>query len=228
MKLLKVDCVEEQVYVAELKAPSHFYVESEVRHVLPNDRGFEISKGYWVARPSSEQPAFKEYSELVFTILFASKTLEDAEDHVLRVGRMFGALTSAFGGYPLYPPRLHRIANVNVAERILSQHNYYYDDQLYESLGKPFNAMVQHRLQRYLEFFSSIDENTRYRLQLAMHWYGIAIGAEDPTVSYVAGWTGLDVLAGCWRVDSIPKVRRLHAPLVEIRRARIEIGRLPG
>ena len=183
---------EEQVYVAELKAPSHFYVESEVRHVLPAPSGFEVSKGYWVARPPSEQAALKGYAELALTILFVSKTLKEAEEHALKVGRTFSSLTSAFGGYPLAMPRLNRIATVDVSERLLTQHNYSYDDQLHESLGGPFDSIVQHRFQRYIEFFSLFDESTRYRLQSAIHWYGIAVGTDDPTVSYVAAWTGLE------------------------------------
>ena len=107
---------------------------------------------------------------------------------------MFSSLTSAFGGYPLDTPRLYRIAAIDVAERLVSQHNYSYDDQLHESLGVPFGAIVQHRFRRYIEFFSLFDGGTRFRLQSAIHWYGIAIGADDPTVSYVAAWTGLECI----------------------------------
>ncbi len=186
--------VEEQVYVVQLKAPSHFSVESELRQTLPNPEGFEVTKGYWVARPPDEQSALAGYSELVLTIRIVSRALRDAEEHALKVGRTFGSLTAAFGGYPLDPPRLDRIAAVDAAERLVSQHNYHYDDQLHESLRGPFDPIVQHRYQRYLEFFSSTDEGTRYRLQSAIHWYGIAIGADDPTVSYVAAWTGLECI----------------------------------
>ena len=70
---------EEQVYVAELKVPSHFYVESEVRHVLPHSGGFEVSKGYWVAGPLDEQSKLEGYAELALSIVFASETLKDAE-----------------------------------------------------------------------------------------------------------------------------------------------------
>ena len=185
---------DEQVYVVELKAPSHFYVESEVRQVLRHPGGFEVRKGYWVARPPDEQSAIVGYTELALTILLVSGTLKDAEDHALKVGRMFSSLTSAFGGYPLDPPRLNRIAAVDVDERLLSQHSYYYDEHLHVSLSVPFDAIVQHRFQRYIEFFSLFDENTRFRLQSAMHWYGIAVGADDPTVSYVAAWTGLECI----------------------------------
>ena len=186
--------VEEQAYVVQLKTPSHFCVESELRQTLPNPDGFEVTKGYWVARPPDEQSALAGYSELVLTILIVSKTLREAEEHALKVGRTFGSLTAAFGGYPLDPPRLHRIAAVDAAGRLVSQHNYHYDDQLHESLRGPLDPIVQHRYQRYLEFFSSTDEGTRYRLQSAIHWYGIAIGADDPTVSYVAAWTGLECI----------------------------------
>ena len=185
---------EEQVYVAELKAPSYFHVESEIRDALPNPGGFEVSKGYWLARPPDEQSAVEGYADLALTILFSSKTLKDAEDHALKVGRLFSDLTSAFGGYPLGPPRLNRIASVDFSEKLLSQHNYNYDDRLHESLGGTFAPIVQHRYRRYLNAFSSTDKDTRYRLQLALHWYGIAVGADDPTVSYVAAWTGLECI----------------------------------
>ena len=186
--------VEQQAYVAELKAPSHFSVDFELRQTLPNPEGFEVTKGYWVARPPDEQSALAGYSELVLTILIVSRTLRDAEEHVLRVGRTFGSLTAAFGGYPLDPPRLHRIAAVDAAERLVSQHNYQYDDQLHESLRGSLDLSVQYQYQRYLECFSSTDEGTRHSLQSAIHWYGIAIRADDPTVSYVAAWTGLECI----------------------------------
>ena len=174
--------------------PSHFYVGAEVRNPLPNPGGFGVKKGYWIARPPHEHSALEGYAELALTILFASRTLKDAEDHALKVGRMFSALTSAFGGYPLNPPRLHRVTNVDVSGRLVSQHNYHYDNQLHESLGRPFEPITQHRYQRYLEFSTSASENTKYRLQSAVHWYGIAVGADDPTVSYVAAWTGLECI----------------------------------
>lgn len=174
--------------------PSHFYVETEVRSALPNPGGFGVKKGYWVARPPHEQSALEGYAELTLTILFANRTLKDSENHALRVGRMFSALTSAFGGYPLNPPRLHRVATVDISERLVSQHNYHYDNQLHESLGRPFEPITQHRYQRYLEFSTATSDNTKYRLQSAVHWYGIAVGADDPTVSYVAAWTGLECI----------------------------------
>ncbi len=186
--------IESQVYVAQLKVPSYFHIRKEVRKPLPNPAGFEVSKGYWVARPPHERSALPEYAELTLTILFASKELKDAEDHALKVGRMFSTPTSAFGGYPLAPPRLHRIASVDALERLRSQHNYYYDDQLHLSLGVTFDSIVEHRFQRYLQFFSSVDEDTKYRIQSAMHWHGVAVGSEDPTVSYVAAWTGLECI----------------------------------
>ena len=191
---MRSDPSEKQLYVAEVKAPSYFHVESEVRDPLPNPGGFEVSKGYWIVRPPDEQSAVEGYANLALTILFSSKTLKDAEDHALKVGRLFSDLTSAFGGYPLGPPRLSRIASVDLSEKLLTQHNYSYDDRLHESLGGTFAPIVQHRYLRYLEAFSSTDGDTRYRLQLALHWYGIAVSADDPIVSYVAAWTGLECI----------------------------------
>ena len=220
----KWDALKERVYVAELKAPSHFYVESEARSVLPNARNFEVSKGYWVARPSNEQSALEGYSELALTILFVSQTLKDAEDHALKTGRMLSELTSAFGGYPNYPPRLNRIAMADDAGKLLSQHNYIYDDQLNRSLGSPFDQIIQHQYQRYLDSFSLTDQETRYRLQLAVHWYGIAVGSDDPMVSYVAAWTGLECIGLIMDSRFHAQDSRTHCPTCGKRRGQKMAG----
>ena len=112
-------------------------------------------KGYWAAHPPNEESVLKGYSELGLTILFVSKTLKNAEDHALKAGRMFSALTSAFGGYPVDPPRLNRIALVDVLGKLTSQHNYSYDDQLHKSLGEPFDSRIEHQYKRYLNSFST-------------------------------------------------------------------------
>lgn len=192
--------------------PSHFHVESKVRYVLPNPGGLEVYKGYWVARPPNEQAVLEGYAELVLTILFAGKTLKNAEDHSLKAGRVFSALTSAFGGYPLDPPRLSRIAAVDVSERLIAQHNYSYDDQLHQSLGTAFKPIVQHRFQRYVEFFCLFDEDNKYRLQSAMHWYGIAVRADDPTVSYIAAWTGLECIGPVMDSRFHAQASKAHCP----------------
>ena len=46
--------------------------------------------------------------------------------------------------------------------------------------------------QQYLTSVSSIGGGVRHQLESAIHWYGIAIGADDPPVSYVAAWTALE------------------------------------
>ena len=132
---------------------------------------------------------------------------------------MFSTPTSAFGGYPFAPPRLHRLASVDAFERLLSQHNYYYDDQLHESLGVTFDSIVEYRYQRYLQVFSSADDSTKYRIQSAMHWLGVAVGSEDPTVGHVAAWTGLECIG-------LLMDRRFHE---QGRKARCSTcGNLPG
>ena len=119
---------------------------------------------------------------------FGGFGLKDAEAHALNVGRRFGSITSAFGGYPLEPERLCRIAVVDGAEHLLSQHNYYYEDKLRKALAKQFDQITQHEFQQYLKYISLADDS----LQAAIHWYRIAASVDDPTVSYVAAWTGLE------------------------------------
>ena len=173
---------------------TYFNVETEVRKVLPNPSSFGAYKGYWIARSRDGKPAFEGNAELTLAIQFVEKTLKEAEERALQIGVRFGSLTSAFGGYPLASPRLQRIATVDTEERLVSQHNYLYDDRLYLTQGASFDTTVQNEYQRFLSFFSSYDDKNQYRLQSAIHWYGIAISADDPAVAYVAAWTGLECI----------------------------------
>ena len=173
---------------------SDLHVDAESRGEIPNPVGFGISKGYWMACSARENIPPRANSELVLTILFVSKSLRDAETHALKVGSICSSITSTFGGYPFNPPRLQRIATVDASEKLVSQHDYYYDDQLHEIVGWPFSLLAQHRYQKYLAAFASTKENTRFRLQSAFHWYGIAVGAKDPVIGYVAAWTGLECI----------------------------------
>ena len=189
-----ISCNKERIYVAELKVPSYFYLSGkrrEVRCAIPNPSGFEVSKGYWILRPQDEQSDVEGYAELVLIIEFVSTTLKDAENHALKVGSKFSSIVSAYGGYPLGSIKLHRIASIGVEGGLASQHNYWYGHKSY--MLSEFNQTVEHQFQKYLQLVSSItDAKKRYQLQSAIHWYGIAISADDPTVSYVAAWTSLE------------------------------------
>ena len=178
----------EQIYVAELRVPSYFYSRRERRGAIPNPSGFGINKAYWVVRPPDEQPTANEYPELIFIIEFVSKTLKEAEDHALKVGRIFNSIVSAYGGFPFKKPYIYRIASIDLRGCLISQHNYWYTSELLSG----FDQTVEHQLQKYFMCASAIDGEKRHRLQSAIHWYGIAIGADEPTISYVAAWTGLE------------------------------------
>ena len=180
--------------MAELRLPTFFNVERGVRKVLPNPSGFSVHNGYWVSRTPDGESAIEGDSELTLVFQYVGRTLKDAEEHALQVGAKFGSLTSAFGGYPLASPRLQRVAAVNVEERLVTQHNYLYDDRLHETQRASFDPKVQNEYQRFLDFFSSYNGKTIYRLQSAIHWYSIAISADDPAVAYVAAWTGLECI----------------------------------
>lgn len=178
------------IYVAELRVPSYFYLKREIRDEIPNPSGFGIHKGYWRMRPQEEQSEVEGYVELALTIEFVAQTLREAENHSLRVGRALNSIVSAYGGYPLGGVRLNRVASMSVDGYLQSQHNYGYG---YKSHNLSiFNQTIKQQFQQYLEDFSQTDGKTRYLLQSAIHWYGIAISADDPTVSIVAAWTGLE------------------------------------
>ena len=58
-----------------------------------------------------------------------------------------------------------------------------------------FDQTVEHDFQRFLQAVSSNEGQIRRRLQSAIHWYGISISSDEPTVSYVAAWTGIESIA---------------------------------
>ena len=180
----------EHIYVAELRVPTRFYPSSETRRAIDNPAEFGIIKGYYVIRPPDEQSTVIGYAELILVIEFVSPSLKEAEDHALRVGRVFSSMASAYGGYPLESPYLHRIACIGVDHELKSQHDYCYLDRPY--ILSEFNQTVGHQFRQYLQSISSVDGKTRHQLQSAIHWYGISISSDDPTVSYVAAWTGLE------------------------------------
>ena len=178
------------IYIAELRVPSYFYLQREIRDEIPNPNGFGIHKGYWRMRPQDEQSEVVGYVEIALTIEFVDQTLREAEEHSLKVGRAFSSIVSAYGGYPLGGVRLKRVASKSVDGYLKSQHNYWYG---YKSHNLSiFNQAIKQQFQQYLKNFSQTDGKTRHLLQSAIHWYGIAISADDPTVSLVAAWTGLE------------------------------------
>ena len=180
----------EQVYVAELKVPTCFYPNWESRRPIEDPTGFGVNKGYYVIGPPDEKPTVSGYVEMVLVIEFVSKGLKEAEDRALRVGRTFGSLASGYGGYPIESPYLTRIACSDINGYLKSQHNYSYRSK--PNILSGFDQVVDYQLRQYFRSFSSIDPTTRHQLQSAIHWYGISISADDPTVSYVAAWTGLE------------------------------------
>ena len=73
-----------------------------------------------------------------------------------------------------------------------SQHNYLYGPKPYMLLA--YDQIVDHRYLNYLKSVSSIDVKIRSQIQSAIHWYGRAISEDEPTISYVAAWTGLECI----------------------------------
>ena len=182
----------QQIYVAELMVPSRLHSVSEARHEVPNPTEFGIAKGYYVVRPRDEKSTASGYAEIVLVIEFVSSALTEAEDHAISVGGFFSTLVSAYGAYPLDSPQLRRMACIDIIGGLKSEHNYVHRQRPY--MLSEFNQVGDHRFQKYIQALVSVDGNTRGQLQSAIHWYGISISADDPTVSYVAAWTGLECI----------------------------------
>lgn len=187
-----LDLEMENAYVAEVRVPTFFYFQEESRKKIPNAGAFEILKGYWKLRSISVQSDVEKYAEFVVVISFYSTSLKEAEEHALKVGRIFTALVSAHAGYPAEPPELIRIALVDAAQRLMMQTNYWYGQKM--QMLSEFSQTAQYGLQRFIEEVSSMDVSRRHKIQSATYWYGIALDADDPTVSVVAAWTGLECI----------------------------------
>ena len=74
----------------------------------------------------------------------------------------------------------------------MTEHHYCYRRKPY--ILAEFDLTVGHQFRKYVEAVSSIDERTKRQLQSAIHSYGISITVDDPAVSYVAAWTGLECI----------------------------------
>ena len=188
------DSSDAQVYVAELYVSSYFHPSSEVRSKIPNAPAYELRRGYWLLRPL-ENPADTEApAEVVFVIEFVRTTLKEAEEYALKIGRLFSAIVSAYAGYPLGSPLLRRIGSTDVEGRLMSQHIYWYESKTH-MLSK-FGPQIEYQLQKYINLIASIDAQTRHKLQLAIHWYGLSVTSDDPIIGYVAAWNGIESIGG--------------------------------
>ncbi len=179
-------------YVAELRLPTYFYSGSEERDKLPNPKEFGVSNGYWILRPLEEPSESDGFAEFVLVIEFPHKTLKDAENHALEVGRKFGSIASGYAGHPFESPKINRIALTDIAGNLMSQSNYWYGNKSH--MLTKFDQLEKYRFQKYLGNISEIDGNTRYRILSAIHWYGISVSAIDPSASFTAAWTGLECI----------------------------------
>ena len=144
-------------------------------------------------RPPDEHSTIDAHPELVFTIEYVSTNLKRAEDYAFKIGGLLSSIASAYGGYPLGVPHLHKIASVDFEGKMMSQHNYLYIQKPYMLLN--FDQTVEHGFLSFLKAVSSNEGQTKHRLQSAIHWYGISISSDEPSVSYVAAWTGLESIA---------------------------------
>ena len=203
-----MDELKDHVYIAELIMPTCFYVNRETRHVIDNPEALEIQKGYYRIGYPNDQPPIGGYVELILVIEFVEQGLMEAEDHALKVGRAFSSLLSAYGGYPNEPPYLKRVACTDFNANLTSEHHYCYRST--PQMLAQFDSLVGYQFERFLQSISEVDSKTKHQLQSAIHWYQISISSDEPTVSYVAAWTGLESIGTA--VDRVahpngPKVR---------------------
>ena len=198
----------EQIYVADLKVPSCLLPKKEVRDVIPNVDGIGIRRGYWILRPPDKQSAVTGYADLSLTLEFVGANLRDAEEHALKIARTFSSIVSSYGGYPVETPYLYRVASVGITGGSTSQHHYHYRPRPH--MLTSFDLEGASYFQQYLTSASSIGGGIRRQLESAFHWYGIAIGADNPAVGYVAAWTALESIGAAINRVAHPNGTKAH------------------
>ena len=181
---------EKKPYIAELRIPTFFYRDKEVRESLDSPEYYGIKEGYWVLRSHAIQPEGPPDPHFTLIIGFDQTTLKDAENHALKVGSTFSSLVSGYSGQPVAMPVLDRIALTDSKGNLVSQAKYLYGHK--SQMLAEFNPDIQYQFQRYLQHHSSFDNKNGFRLRTAVNWYGISMSANDPAVGVVAAWTGLE------------------------------------
>lgn len=178
------------LFVAEIGIPAALHAGARERRALEVPTEYGFVRGWWspwhqplvpgaVARPTGVR--------LVAELL--AENLIEAEDLAIANGGRIARLLSFFAGSPAGSVQLIRIASTDIAGRLTSQHEYYYDFD-----RAPSVQLAPEQLRDFLRRFAMIDPNVRVRLERAIHWYASSISDESAPDSFLAAWIGLEAV----------------------------------
>ena len=178
-------------YVGEIRLPTASYQPLNLRSELPSAEYFGATRGYWEISTEEDEFGGLQPNGVRLTVELAADDFESAEDALVRGGSRLAAVLSVHTGSPLEAPRLERVAEVDDRGSLREQRDYYYE----EAPGSwPRAPMNPSQLEALVRRVATKEAKGRDQLELAMRWYGIAVGAQDPLDSYLAAWIGLEAL----------------------------------
>ena len=205
------DLTKGDIYVVEFVVPAGFWGSPRIRQELPRPDYYGVTRGYWRMAYEDDDIGTKRPKGMLVTVEVLAASLTDAEDRALYAGERLSAIAALQAGSPPKPPELKRIGRIDAHGRLAEQHAYHYWG---ESGRVPRVGINLLDFQRLLTRVPSIPVDLRGRLEVAIHWYGIAISALDPRDGYLGAWIGLEALGtaldSMWHTKSsvCPSVQR--------------------
>ncbi|MCH8973623.1 MAG: hypothetical protein IH869_00970 [Chloroflexi bacterium] len=179
------------LYVGEIRLPTASYQPLNLRSELPSAEYFGATRGYWEISTEADEFGGFQPNGVRLTVELTADDFESAEDALLRGGNRLAAFLSVHTGSPLEAARLQRVAAVDAGGSLLEQRDYYYE----EAPGSwPRAPMNPGQLETLVLRVAAKEATGRDPIELAMRWYGIAVGARDSLDSYLATWIGLEAL----------------------------------
>ena len=118
---------------------------------------------------------------IVITVEFETSDIEQAEDTALTVGMRLSSFLAIHTGSPLGVPRmLSRLAEVGAQGGVIEQRKsaYYYVEAYHSRPQAPLDPVQLETLMRRV---AAKGQKMRTAIELAMRWYGIAVGFTGPS-----------------------------------------------
>ncbi len=176
-------------WVAEVFVPAFLYGPERPRYELPTHP--LMQRGYFRTSFTRDRSGTQVAEGLNMVLEFKADHLEGAEDAALSVANELAELVALFAGSPLMPARIRRVARVGNKGGILEQHEYYYDADHEPPVQIEANFPY---LEGLLTRVSTLTDNRRERVRLAVRWFGISVAASAAADAFLALWIGMEAI----------------------------------
>ena len=181
------------MFVAEVHIPTNSVFSGEKRIRLGTSEKFGLIRGYCRLSETNTAASGTPFLANISLVLeFLSPSLKLAENHALEIGQDISSAVAAYWNTPFQEPRLSRIARKDMTNKIVTQHHYSY---LPEPAVIDFGGIgLLNVLPAAIHALETLGSQTGERLIAAQRWYGMALAADDPSISYLGAWMGLEYI----------------------------------